>query len=352
MLIDQAVINAYAGDGGNGCLSFRREKYVPRGGPDGGDGGRGGDVLLIADPQLSTLLDYHYRQHYRAERGQHGGGKKKTGASGEDLVLRVPPGTGVKDSDSGEVLGELLQPGDRLVVARGGRGGRGNAAFASPTNQAPREHEPGQVGEERRIELELKLIADVGLVGKPNAGKSTLLSAVSAARPKVADYPFTTLEPHLGVARLSSERTLVVADIPGIIEGAHEGKGLGLRFLRHIERTRILAYMIPVDCEDPVAEYQLLRGELEEYSRELASKPHCIVFSKADLLGPEGDVGREEPPSIDAPEAFGAFVVSGVARIGLKELLDRLWEIVRRVAEADETDADSEHPAAGSRRGP
>lgn len=346
MLIDQAVINVYAGDGGNGCLSFRREKYVPRGGPDGGDGGRGGDVLLIADPQLSTLLDYHYRQHYRAERGQHGRGKKMTGASGENLVLKVPPGTTVKDIEGGEVLGELLQPGDRLVVARGGRGGRGNAAFASPTNQAPREHEPGGAGQERRIELELKLIADVGLVGKPNAGKSTLLSAVSAARPKIADYPFTTLEPHLGVARLSKDRSLVVADIPGIIEGAHEGKGLGLRFLRHIERTRILAYMIPVDCEDPSAEYQLLRSELEEYSPELAGKPHCIVFSKADLLGPEGDEAREEPPSSDAPQTFGAFLVSGVAQTGLKELLDGLWEVVRRVAQSD---ADSEH-TAGSQR--
>jgi GTP-binding protein len=287
MLIDQAVILVKSGDGGSGCVSFRREKYVPRGGPDGGDGGRGGDVVLVADPHLTTLLDYHYKQQYRAERGRHGQGKKRTGASGEDQVLRVPPGTNVKDADTGEFLGELVKHGDQCVVARGGRGGRGNASYATATHQAPREHEPGRPGLERRIELELKLIADVGLVGQPNAGKSTLLAAMSAARPKIADYPFTTLEPHLGVVQLSDGRTLVMADIPGIIEGAHEGKGLGLKFLRHIERTRTLAYLIPVDVEDPQAEYELLRSELAEYSRELAEKPHCIVITSLhrDLEG-------------------------------------------------------------------
>ncbi len=330
MLIDHAVINVASGDGGSGCLSFRREKYVPRGGPDGGDGGRGGDVVLVADPQLSTLLDYHYKQQYRAERGRHGQGKNRTGASGADSVLRVPPGTVVKDADTGEFLGELVNPGGRVVVARGGRGGRGNASFATSTRQAPREHEPGQPGIERRVELELKLIADVGLVGQPNAGKSTLLAAMSAARPKIADYPFTTLEPHLGVVRLSDERTMVMADIPGIIEGAHEGKGLGLRFLRHIERTRTLAYLIPCDAQDAQAEYQLLRRELAEYSRELAEKPHCIVISKIDLLR-DGD----GLPAVSAPEAFATLAVSGVTQTGTRELAEQLWSVVERERAAD-----------------
>ena len=347
MLIDHAITNVYAGDGGAGCLSFRREKYVPRGGPDGGDGGRGGDVVLIADAQLSTLLDYQYRQHYRARRGLHGSGKNKTGASGEDLVLKVPPGTTVKDADSGEVVGELLEPGDRCVVARGGRGGRGNAAFASATHQAPREHEPGRPGQERRIELELKLIADVGLVGQPNAGKSTLLAALSAAHPKIADYPFTTLEPHLGVVQLSAERSLVMADIPGIIEGAHEGKGLGLRFLRHIERTRTLAYLVPVDAEDPQTEYEILKRELAEYSDELIGKPHFVVFSKADLLEIGEDGERIEPPAIEAPDSEGTHIVSGVARTGLKELAEALWKTIQQTREAENgTNASSEKNAA------
>ncbi len=347
MLIDHTIINVYAGDGGAGCLSFRREKYVPRGGPDGGDGGRGGDVVLIADAQLSTLLDYQYRQHYRARRGLHGSGKNKTGASGEDLVLKVPPGTTLKDADSGEVVGELLEPGDRCVVARGGRGGRGNAAFASATHQAPREHEPGRLGQERRIELDLKLIADVGLVGQPNAGKSTLLAALSAAHPKIAAYPFTTLEPHLGVVQLSAGRSLVMADIPGIIEGAHEGKGLGLRFLRHIERTRTLAYLVPVDADDPQTEYELLKRELAEYSDELIGKPYFVVFSKADLLEIGEDGRRIDPPAIEAPDSEGTYIVSGVARIGLKELAEALWKTVQRTRETENgMDASSEKNAA------
>jgi len=328
VLIDHAVISVQSGDGGSGCLSFRREKYVPRGGPDGGDGGRGGDVVLAADAQLSTLLDYHYKQQYRAERGGHGQGKNRTGASGDDVVLRVPPGTVVKDADTGECLGELVEPGDRVVVARGGRGGRGNASFATSTHQAPREHEPGKPGVERRIELELKLIADVGLVGQPNAGKSTLLAAMSAARPKIAEYPFTTLEPHLGVVQLSGERTMVMADIPGIIEGAHEGKGLGLKFLRHIERTRTLAYLIPCDVEDAQAEYELLRNELAEYSRELAEKPHCIALSKADLVS-----ARDAMPVITAPDSYAAYAISGVARTGLQEFGEGLWSVVSKERE-------------------
>jgi GTP-binding protein len=329
MLIDHAIIHVRSGEGGSGCVSFRREKYVPRGGPDGGDGGRGGDVVLVADPQLTTLLDYHYKQQYRAERGQHGQGKNRTGASGADIELRVPPGTVVRDAESRDFLGELLRPGDRCVVAKGGRGGRGNASYASATHQAPREHEPGRPGIERRIELELKLIADVGLVGQPNAGKSTLLAAMSAARPKIAAYPFTTLEPHLGVVQLSQGRSLVMADIPGIIEGAHEGKGLGLKFLRHIERTRTLAYLVPVDVEDAQGEYELLRRELAEYSEELARKPHCIVLSKSDLLD------RGAAPTVETSVSSDTYLVSGVTRSGLQELAEGLWRAVRREVEAD-----------------
>jgi GTP-binding protein len=272
-------------------------------------------------------LDYRYQQHYRAERGQHGQGKNRTGRDGEDLVLRIPVGTIVRDVGTGAVLGELIAEGAELVVAKGGRGGRGNAAFATPTRQAPRKWEPGEEGEERKIAFELKLIADVGLVGKPNAGKSTLLAAISAATPKIADYPFTTLTPNLGVASLSDHRTLVVADIPGIIEGAHEGKGLGLRFLRHIERTRTLAFLLPVDAEDLQAEYDVLRGELTAYSPELAWKPHCVVLTKIDVL-PEGS----NVPAVSAPSAWGTFAVSAVARRGLTELLEALWSQVQREA--------------------
>ncbi len=318
MFVDEATINVYAGAGGAGAEAFRREKYVSRGGPSGGDGGKGGDVVLVADDQLSTLLDYRYQEHYRAERGQHGEGKNRTGRSGEDLVLRVPPGTFVRVADTDEVLGELLDDGDRLVVARGGRGGRGNAAFKSPTNRAPREWESGEPGEERRITLELKLIADVGLVGFPNAGKSTLLSAVSAARPKVADYPFTTLQPNLGVVELSGSRTFVLADIPGIIEGAHEGKGLGLQFLRHIERTRLLAFMIPATSDDPTAELATLQRELAEYSDELARKPFSVVISKADIRDEDG-------PGVDAPEAWDTFVLSAVTGEGVDAWKESVW---------------------------
>lgn len=324
MFVDQATINVYAGDGGAGAEAFRREKYVAQGGPSGGNGGQGGDVLLEADAQLSTLLDFRYHQHYKAERGQHGEGSNKTGRSGEDLILRVPPGTYVTDADTGESLGELLEPGDRLLVARGGRGGRGNAAFASPTNRAPREWEPGQFGEERRLTLELKLIADVGLVGFPNAGKSTLLAAVSSARPKVADYPFTTLQPNLGVVELVGSRSFVLADIPGIIEGAHEGKGLGFQFLRHIERTRVLSFVLPADSPDLAAELETLRTELAEYSAELAEKPFSVVVSKADLLGPDDSLDLP-----DVPGAWGQFVISAVSGKGIDAWKEAVWKQVR-----------------------
>lgn len=324
IFVDRAVIEVAAGTGGSGAEAFRREKGRPRGGPSGGDGGRGGDVVLVTDPQLSTLLDFSYRRHYRAERGQHGGGNNRTGRSGADRVVSVPPGTTVRDAGTSELMGELLAASDRVVVARGGRGGRGNARFASSRNQAPTRWEPGAEGEARRIELELRLIADVGLVGEPNAGKSTLLSSVSAARPKVADYPFTTLVPSLGVVRLPDFRSFVLADIPGIIEGAHEGKGLGLRFLRHVERTRTLVYLIPADSSDPQAEYGRLRSELRNHSRSLAAREHCLVVSKMDLVDP-----GEPAPRIEAPDAWGAFAVSAVTRRGLDELCEALWRRTR-----------------------
>jgi GTPase len=339
MFIDRVIVRVEAGTGGSGATSFRREKYVPQGGPDGGDGGRGGDVIIRADPNLATLLDYTYRDQWAAERGEHGMGSNKTGRSGESVVLPVPPGTVVRDQGSGELLGEVLEAGDELVVARGGRGGRGNAFFATATHQAPREWQPGEEGEARTLELELKLIADVGLVGAPNAGKSTLLSVISAARPKIADYPFTTLSPNLGVVQLSDHRTFVVADIPGIIEGAHEGKGLGLQFLRHIERTRLLAFLIPIDALDWQADYDQLRREVEAYSPELAAKPHCVVFTKLDLLG------EEYVPPIEAPGAFGLFAASAAARIGIEPLVDAWWRKLLEMRKAgDRSTADAALP--------
>ena len=336
MFIDRVVVKVEAGTGGSGASSFRREKFVPMGGPDGGDGGRGGDVIVRGDANLATLLDFTYRDFWQAERGEHGMGSNKTGRSGAGVVLPVPPGTVIRDADSGEFIGEILEDGDEILVARGGRGGRGNAAFVSATHQAPREWQPGEEGQRRNLELVLKLIADVGLVGQPNAGKSTLLSVISAARPKIADYPFTTLAPNLGVVQLTDHRTFVVADIPGIIEGAHEGRGLGLQFLRHIERTRVLAFLIPVDSMDWQAEYDTLRREVRSYSDELASKPHCVVFTKMDLIG------ELEPPPLEAPDAFATFAISAANREGLEELIAGLWsrllelkkEERRRAAEA------------------
>ena len=329
MFIDRAVVHVVAGAGGAGACSFRREKFVPKGGPDGGDGGHGGSVIVRADGNLATLLDYRYHTVWKAERGVHGKGKQMTGRSGDDLTLPVPPGTEIRDATTGALLGEMLRAGDELVVAKGGRGGRGNARFATPTHQAPREWEPGEWGEETDIELVLKLIADVGLLGEPNAGKSTLLTVISAARPKVADYPFTTLEPHLGVVGLSDSRSFVVADIPGIIEGAHAGKGLGLKFLQHIERTRMIAVLVPVDSPDPQATYDLLLREAAAYSPALAAKPHILVLSKTDLL-PPGD-----PLPVIATDV-PVLAISAVARTGVPELLETLWRMLKT---ADETSA-------------
>jgi GTP-binding protein len=330
VFIDRVVVNVQAGTGGSGATSFRREYRVPLGGPDGGDGGRGGDVSVRADDNLATLLDYTYRDSWAAERGEHGMGSNKTGRSGADIVLPVPPGTVITDAGTGAQLGEVLHAGDTLPVARGGRGGRGNAFFATATHQAPREWQPGEEGEQRQLVLELKLIADVGLVGQPNAGKSTLLSVISAAHPKIGDYPFTTVAPNLGVAQLSDHRTFVVADLPGIIEGAHEGRGLGLDFLRHIERTRLLAMLIPVDSPDCQAEYDGLRREIAAYSAELLAKPHCVVFTKTDLLG------TEPIPDIAAPEAFAVVAISAAAREGLDRMLETWWSellVLKRRAE-------------------
>ena len=279
---------------------------------------------MRADPNLATLLDYRYHTKWKAERGEHGKGKNMTGKSAEDVYLPVPPGTELRDADSGELLGELVEPGQTLLVAKGGHGGRGNQHFATPTHQSPREWEPGEEGIERNIELLLKLIADVGLLGEPNAGKSTLLSVISAARPKVADYPFTTLEPHLGVVGLSGHRTFVVADIPGIIEGAHAGKGLGLKFLQHVERTRMLAVLVPCDSADPQATYDLLRRESQLYSPDLAAKPHVVVLTKTDLTTPHAPL-----PTIRTEAGAPVLGISAVSRQGLPELLERLWATLK-----------------------
>src|SRR5436189_6087682 len=325
MFIDRVVIQVAAGTGGAGADSFRGAEYVPKGGPDGGDVGRGGSVFVRADPNHATLLAYRYHTRWVAERGQHGKGKNMSGKSSDDVYLPVPAGTEVRDAETGEILGELVTVGQTLLVAKGGRGGRGNQHFATPTHQSPREWEPGEEGEHRKLELVLKLIADVGLLGEPNAGKSTLLSVISAARPKIADYPFTTLEPHLGVVGLSDHRSFVVADIPGIIEGAHEGKGLGLRFLQHVERTRMLALLVPVDSPDPQATYELLRKEATAYSKELAAKPHVVVLTKADLRTTHDTRRTMIRTDAGAP----VVMISAVARQGIPELLEVLWKTVK-----------------------
>ena len=342
MFIDRAVVKVAAGTGGSGASSFARFKYKPKGGPDGGDGGRGGSIWVRADPNLATLLDYRYKSQWKAERAEHGKGKNMTGASTPDVVLPVPPGTVVRDATTGELLGEVLREGDRILVARGGRGGRGNSRFATATHQAPREWEPGEEGEEREIELVLKLIADVGLVGEPNAGKSTLLSVISAARPRIADYPFTTLEPNLGVVGLGQGRSFVVADIPGIIEGAHEGKGLGLKFLQHVERTRVLAFLVPLDSPDPQATFDGLREEIRRYSEALSEKPHLVILSKRDLL--PADAGL---PTLRVPGAAGTIAISSAAGSGLDELKEALWLFIHEAKRAaGELEPDAAEPEA------
>jgi len=321
MFIDEVRILVKAGDGGNGCLAFRREKFVPRGGPSGGDGGRGGDVILVSSEHENTLLKFRYNPEHKAERGRHGEGSNRTGADGQSLEVRVPVGTVVYDESTGARLYDFTHPGERFTVASGGRGGKGNARFATSTHQAPTEHEPGRPGEERRLRLELKLLADVGLVGFPNAGKSTLISRVSAARPKIADYPFTTLEPNLGVVELPDYRSFVVADIPGLIEGAHEGHGLGIQFLRHIERTRLLVHLVDVSeasGRDPVQDFETVMDELASFSRDLVSKPMLVVASKMDVAQ---DPARVLALRLHVAErGMAYFEISSATGLGIEKL--------------------------------
>ncbi len=330
VFIDEATIWVNAGDGGNGCLAFRREKYEPRGGPSGGDGGRGGHVILRSSKSHNTLIHFRFRPEHKAERGWHGEGSNRTGHDGADMVLEVPAGTVVMDADTGEKLFDFETLGHEYIVAHGGRGGRGNARFATSTNQAPRRHEPGSPGEEHYLRLELKLLADVGLVGFPNVGKSTLISKISAAHPKIADYPFTTLEPHLGVVMIDEFQSYVVADIPGLIEGAHEGLGLGTRFLRHIERTHLLLHMIDVSefsSRDPVHDYQVIMSELEGFSPELTSKPMIVAATKIDAAQDPGRVAELEAFCRERGLPF--FAISAATGEGVDELKYYLGTRVR-----------------------
>ncbi|MGO4879417.1 MAG: GTPase ObgE [Bryobacteraceae bacterium] len=321
LFIDEARILVKAGDGGNGCLAFRREKYVPRGGPSGGDGGRGGDVYLVSTEHQNTLIQFRFNPEHRAQRGRHGEGSNCTGAEGYSIDLQVPVGTVVYDESTGDRLHDFTVAGDRFLVARGGRGGKGNARFATATHQAPTEHEPGKPGEERRLRLELKLLADVGLVGFPNAGKSTLISRISAARPKIADYPFTTLEPQLGVVSMDDYRSFVVADIPGLIEGAHLGHGLGTQFLRHIERTRLLAHLVDVSeasGREPAHDFETVMAELASFSEDLAAKPMIVVATKMDAAQDPARV--ESLRQVAAERGLAFFKISSVTGEGLDEL--------------------------------
>lgn len=331
MFYDEARIYAKSGDGGDGMISFRREKFVPRGGPDGGDGGKGGDVVFVADTNISSLVKYRRQVHFEAEDGKNGQPRTQTGASGEDLRLKVPTGTLIRDAETGELLADLVEPGETMVILEGGQGGRGNKRFASSTNQAPRLAERGEPGEERWLTLELKLIGDVGIVGVPNAGKSTLLSVVSAARPKVAAYPFTTLQPSLGVAEFDDHTTLVLADIPGLIEGAAEGIGLGHDFLRHIERTRVLIHLLDGASQDPLEDWAMINQELALYDARLEQKPQLVVLNKIDL--PDGraweSLIREHMEARDLP--FHA--ISAVTGEGVREMLYRVRQLVEEAPE-------------------
>ena len=324
MFIDYAKIKIKAGDGGAGCVAFRREKFVPKGGPSGGDGGRGGDVIVEANYHMHTLLDFQYQRLFRAQRGEHGEGSNKTGKNGQDVVIKMPVGTVIKDVQTNEILVDLTMPGQRAAIALGGRGGRGNAHFATPTNQAPREWETGGEGEEREILLELKLIADVGLVGLPNAGKSTLLSRISAARPKIAAYPFTTLSPNLGIVYLKDNRSFVVADIPGLIEGAHLGKGLGVQFLRHIERTKILAILLDCTSEAIEDDYKTLLNELASYSPEMMAKPRLVVYTKSDLLE-----DLTNPTFHQVVHPSESILISSVNGDNIDLFLNTLWKLLQ-----------------------
>jgi len=329
MFIDRAQIWVKAGDGGHGCVSFRRERFIPKGGPDGGDGGRGGNVYFQAVDNIDTLLDFAGKHHWQAQNGQPGSGNNKHGANGDDLIIKVPPGTLIYDTDLDLMLKDMNETGLKVRVCRGGKGGKGNKAFATSTNQTPRNAEPGKKGQQRNIRLELKLIADVGLVGLPNAGKSTLISRCSAARPKIADYPFTTIEPVLGIVELSDFRRFVMADIPGLIEGASEGSGLGHDFLRHIERTTLLVHIIdimPADGSDPAENYKIIRSELQQHSKALAQKQEIIVANKIDL-DPDGKIVEELTEKLQQP----IHPISAVTGSGTKELSELLWRNVKEL---------------------
>jgi GTPase len=328
MFIDYAEVSISAGKGGDGAVTFRREKYVPKGGPSGGNGGNGGSVIIEAHHNLSTLLDFRYKKKYKAEDGEIGGNSRKDGKNGKDIVIKVPVGTLVKDEETNTVLFDLDRDGKKVVAVRGGKGGKGNSNFATPTNQAPRYAEPGKPGEEKKIILELKLIADVGLVGFPNAGKSTLITRISAARPKIADYPFTTLEPNLGIVQYKDYKSFTVADIPGIIEGAHEGKGLGIKFLRHIERTKILLFLIDITSENYSKDFDILLNELKNHSKKLADKNKLLVLSKADLLL-EAEIKKSLKKKIKNVEGK-LHIISSVTGTGITELLDILWEMIEK----------------------
>lgn len=327
MFIDYVEISVKAGNGGDGAVTFRREKYVPKGGPSGGNGGNGGSVYIQAASNLSTLLDLKYKKNYSAKSGQHGGNSLKDGKTGDDIIIRVPCGTLVHDLDADKTIDDLNEDGKQILVAKGGRGGKGNSNFATATNQTPRFAESGRSGEEKNLALELKLIADVGLVGFPNAGKSTLISTISAARPKIADYPFTTLEPNLGIVRYKNYQSFTVADIPGIIEGASQGKGLGLKFLKHIERTKVLLFLIDATSEDPKKDFEILNNELKEYSSILAKKSRLVSFSKADLLE------QKEIEKLAKLKFKGVgekpIVFSAVQNFNIDALLDEMWNLIQ-----------------------
>jgi len=340
MFIDRAKIHVQGGDGGNGVTAFRREKFVPRGGPSGGDGGRGGDVILVADASLNTLLHLRYNPSHIAPRGLHGEGSNRSGRTGEDLVVRVPVGTQIFDATTGDLLHDLSHDGDRWLAARGGRGGFGNAHFTTSTNRAPRYHQTGSKGEELDLQLELKLLADVGLVGFPNAGKSTFISTVSAARPKIADYPFTTLEPHLGVVDLGDFRTFVIADIPGLIEGAHTGAGLGDRFLRHIERTKLLLHLVDVSSvsgREAVTDYETVNHELASYNQDLATRPQFVVATKIDALDEPERLESLKQRALADNKPF--FAISSATNEGVRELVNAMAAKLEELnAESNRTD--------------
>lgn len=333
--VDEATIQVSAGDGGNGCVSFRREKYIPKGGPDGGNGGDGGSVYLVADAGLNTLADFRHERRFRATRGENGAGRQRTGRGGEDLEIRVPVGTIVSESDTGELLGDLTRDGERLLVARGGRGGRGNETFKSSTNRAPRQATDGTPGEHRTLQLELKVLADVGLLGLPNAGKSTLIRAVSNATPRVADYPFTTLHPHLGVVSVGPTRSFVMADIPGLIEGAAEGAGLGHRFLKHVARSGLLLHLVelaPPDGSDPATQVQAIEKELREFDPELLERPRWLVLTKSDLV-PE-DERRDTAEKVIRSLGWAGpwHLVSALAREGTRGLVRDVMRFLEEAA--------------------